>query len=337
MRSKCVFKNLENCNQFTFSDMSHLSTGPFEVPTRKVKDVADIEIWLKSKAYTELLGFITALNKAIKGKPLSANYVVSENLAAVSNILAKVRTEIDDIPLIEQQQRFGNKAFSTLGQRVEGKSLGWLQEILPEGLKEAAAELKPYFDGSFGHFVRIDYGTGHEISFIAFCCCLFKLGFLTDSDYVAAVFKLFNEYIIFMRFIQRHYMLEPAGSQGVWGLDDYQFLPFIFGAAQLIAHPTIAPRDFTEPRIVNENYESFMFLACIKFINEVKTGPFAEHSNQLWNISAVQTWSKVNSGLIKMYKAEVLCKQPIIQHFVFGSILSIDPFTAGGGIGALRL
>lgn len=38
---------------------------------------------------------------------------------------------------------------------------------------------------------------------------------------------------------------------------------------------------------------------------QMKTGPFAEHSNQLWNISAVPTWAKVNQGLIRMYKAEV--------------------------------
>uniref|UniRef100_A0AAQ4QF11 Serine/threonine-protein phosphatase 2A activator n=1 Tax=Gasterosteus aculeatus aculeatus TaxID=481459 RepID=A0AAQ4QF11_GASAC len=59
--------------------------------------------------------------------------------------------------------------------------------------------------------------------------------------------------------------------------------------------------------------------------SQMKTGPFAEHSNQLWNISAVPSWSKVNQGLIRMYKAECLEKFPVIQHFKFGSLLSIQP------------
>lgn len=41
-------------------------------------------------------------------------------------------------------------------------------------------------------------------------------------------------YLEIVRKLQQTYRMEPAGSHGVWSLDDYQFVPFIWGSSQLI-------------------------------------------------------------------------------------------------------
>ena len=68
-----------------------------------------------------------------------------------------------------------------------------------------------------------------------------------------------------MRLIQSTYRMEPAGSQGVWSLDDYQFVPFIWGSAQLMMHPRISPDMMTQESVVEEYHEKFMLLGCIKY------------------------------------------------------------------------
>ena len=127
------------------------------------------------------------------------------------------------------------------------------------------------------------------------------------------------------RKLQLTYRMEPAGSQGVWALDDYQFVPFIWGAAQMVGNIQIKPKSIPKYEIAEMLADDYHFFACIKYISEVKTGPFAEHSNQLWNVSGVPNWDKVYQGLIKMYRAEVLSKFPVIQHVFFGSLFELKP------------
>lgn len=79
-----------------------------------------------------------------------------------------------------------------------------------------------------------------------------------------------------------------------------------------------------DPSIVT----AYIFLSSIAHIGALKRGPFNEHSPIMHNIATtVPNWQKVNSGLMKMYQAEVLEKHPVVQHFWFGGIL---PWTKAG-------
>jgi serine/threonine-protein phosphatase 2A activator len=137
-----------------------------------------------------------------------------------------------------------------------------------------------------------------------------------------------TRYLNVIRKLILTYTLEPAGSHGVWGLDDHAFIPYIFGSAQFTrpisgtepmplegsVRGAPKPKDITSPEKVND-YRS----------NDVKNGPFWEHSPMLFDISGIRDgWGKINKGMIKMFDAEVLSKFPVVQHFPFGSLFSWD-------------
>uniref|UniRef100_A0A4W5QU93 Serine/threonine-protein phosphatase 2A activator n=1 Tax=Hucho hucho TaxID=62062 RepID=A0A4W5QU93_9TELE len=280
----------------------------FMVPKKEISMFPDMGKWKRSQAYADYMGFILTLNEGVKGKKLTCEYKVSETIEKLLVLLGTLDRWIDETPPEDQPSRFGNKAYRTWYAKLDQEAEGLVAAVIPEDKAAAAPEIAVYLKEAVGNSTRIDYGTGHEAAFAIFLCCLCKIGALRVDDQLAIIFKVFDRYLEVMRKLQKTYRMEPAGSQGVWGLDDFQFLPFIWGSSQFVDHPTLEPKHFVDEKVVNENHHDYMFLECIKFINEMKTGPFAEHSNQLWNISAVPTWSKVNQGLIRMYKAEwVVC------------------------------
>lgn len=123
-----------------------------------------------------------------------------------------------------------------------------LDSLLPEQLKPAQVELAPYIRDSFGNATRIDYGSGHEAAFLVLLLCFYELGLLKHpQDDQAVVLRVVRRYLKLCRRLQTVYRMEPAGSRGVHAIDDFQFVPFIFGSSQLISEQY---KTTTEPGIL---------------------------------------------------------------------------------------
>lgn len=106
------------------------------------------------------------------------------------DIFEKLSRWIDETPPLDNNSRFGNKAYRDWLGKVDAASLDLMLSFLPEELADAASELSGYFMISFGDKTRLDYGTGHETNFGAWLCCLDRLGLFAEDDYYYVVVKV---------------------------------------------------------------------------------------------------------------------------------------------------
>ncbi|CAK7232234.1 Serine/threonine-protein phosphatase 2A activator 2 [Sporothrix bragantina] len=279
---------------------------------------------------------------------------LSPTVVALMSILDEVEALVYANPPDDTGgSRFGNKRFRGFVDQVRQRAPQWHQERLGmvgeekdekdekegDGEKTSAiAEASVYLCQAFGNRARIDYGSGHELHFVVWLLCLYQLGLVSRDDMPALVLCVFARYLDVMRLVQTTYYLEPAGSHGVWGLDDYQFLPFLFGAAQLLHHRYITPRAVHQPLTLEQFGDDYLYLGQVRFVNSIKVASTAGqlangssggsadnslrwHSPMLDDISAAKTWEKVEGGMRRMFVAEVLRKLPVMQHFLFGSLV----------------
>ncbi|KAJ2391294.1 Serine/threonine-protein phosphatase 2A activator 2 [Coemansia sp. RSA 2559] len=293
------------------------------IPSRQILTPEDLARFQESDVCKCLMDFINALNDSIIGVKTEDAIEDSNIIQGLLGLLEVIHQTNKDIKPLETKSRFGNPAYRDFYSKCQDMIPVWLADIVPA---EHIEEVSKYVQESFGNGRRIDYGTGHELNFIAFLLCLHKLDIIKKGDFRALVIHVFYKYIKVMRGLQMSYWLEPAGSHGVWGLDDYHFLPFLFGAGQLRTHKYLRPKSIHNPEILDEFSKDYMYFECVRFVNSIKTGSIRWHSPMIDDISGAKSWEKVNVGLIKMFVAEVIGKLPIMQHFMFGTIL---PFTGG--------
>ena len=176
----------------------------FIKPTKRIHDGEDVSFFLTSRAYTDLMTFLLQLNASMfPRKDQSSNVIHKWELEAkdfpyssttkqLRSLLDKLTTFIDEAPPDTGPRRFGNISFRRWYNLVEERLSDLLDQYIPVGVLNHAIkdnqdvtakdELQAYLLGSFGSSQRLDYGTGHELSFIAFLGCIWKLGGFAKAD-----------------------------------------------------------------------------------------------------------------------------------------------------------
>ncbi|GMG28385.1 unnamed protein product [Aspergillus oryzae] len=310
----------------------------FLEPSKRINEGDDVSEFLCSKAYVDIMTFLLQLNRSmfpaklpdgrVQTWPLNTEAVgFSAPVRQLQQLLSKIEDLLDATPLMPGEWRYANGAFQVWHDKVKKATPSLLAECLPAEILHAPSsdpngptaevELTEYFLGSWGSRERMDYGTGHELSFLTFLGAIWKLnGFPKNEPGV-------EERTIVLGVIEpcvaviKKYKLEPAGSHGVWGLDDHSFIPYIFGSAQLgpaISNSDLVPETgslpdavdpdgVTKANVVEKERKVNMYFSAIGFINDVKKGPFWEHSQMLYNISGVQAgWAKINKVNTSCYR-----------------------------------
>ena len=286
--------------------------------------------FLKSPAFKDIVNFLYNIQNKIKGIKLSDIPPKSNNkcLSNFENLFNSLEELYIKFPPKEGNEKYNIPVFKDfhtyLVQNYENIMMNSVLKLenIPKNL---ILELKSYFIDSFGNPSRMDYGTGHELNFLCFLYVLYKADLYTENDFPFLALNIFFKYVIFMRKLQTNYVLEPAGARGVWGLDEYQFIPFIFGAAQLINNKEITPKGILDDEILKTYKNEYIYLDCVDYIKSVKTGAsFGHYAPILESITNAKNWEKIAKGLVRMYQDDVLGKIVIIQHFYFGSVFLLE-------------
>ncbi|KAI3858791.1 hypothetical protein MKW92_029413 [Papaver armeniacum] len=294
----------------------------FLTPSKKIGHPDDMAQFIKSDLMSNFIGFIVLLSESIRGKKLSEPCHESETLTSICSVLDTLASWVDEIPPIPQTGKYGNKTYRDWYDRMLADSESLILKFLPEDVKDSTKELLPYFTDSFGNSARLDYGTNHELNFACWIYCLARMGVVKEEDYQAVVSRVFVKYYNVTRKLQTVYDLEQgSGMHGFLGFDEYHFLPFIFGSSQLIDHKYLKPKSIHNQDILDNFAKEYLYISCIAFVKKKKKGVFAENWPLLDDISRVPNWTKVNGGLLKMYKAEMLESLQYMHNFQTGSLL----------------
>lgn len=184
----------------------------FIKPTKCINEGPDVEKFLVSKAYRDIGMFVMQVNRAMCPRKVVglgpsrretartwsldtlSEASLPDSVKRLRALLKRVEALVEEAPPDPGPRRFGNVSFRKWHQLIQERADDLMDEFIDKSVLEFPSasgkdgegfsprdELRAYFLGGFGSEQRLDYGTGHELSFFAFLACLWKLGAFKDG------------------------------------------------------------------------------------------------------------------------------------------------------------
>ncbi|CDR94501.1 phosphotyrosyl phosphatase activator, putative [Babesia bigemina] len=267
----------------------------------------------------DAMKFILKLNDAAANKPIPdvAEFQRGDSDATANNVVLKLESVLQKLHDMTEDHKPEDYSDCRFGSKAHPMWLHEVQEMWDEiantlGIVKACSNqslrliIRGNFIHSFGNQVRIDYGTGHELQFVIFLKRLRDVGLIRSHDLSGVALRVMSRYFRLIQHLIDRYRLEPAGSKGAWGIDHYQFLPFVLGSAQLMSNEAIKPGEVVLNGFKTPEEDKYIFLQTVEYIKrKVRGMPLEIASPMLHGICASCTWSRINSGLLEMYKNDI--------------------------------
>lgn len=185
--------------------LPHGQPAEWQPAAKRIQTPQDVNAALKGSTLRSFVAFLLSLSQAVKGQPSTHQNSLSGPAQAVMRALDRLSQLCTDTPAVSHAVRYGNPAYRQWFDSMQQEAPELVYDVLGDELGPATVELVPYFIDSFGNRSRIDYGTGHETTFLMFLYCLFALGVLKEQDCTPVVLRVFRRYVELMRQLQTTY------------------------------------------------------------------------------------------------------------------------------------
>nr|XP_016942278.1 serine/threonine-protein phosphatase 2A activator [Drosophila suzukii] len=303
-------------------------------PVKQVRSFEDLDRWARSQAYHDTIAYINHTSRAIQGHRLTRDldFPVSTQMRRLCEIFDGL-----EHLLVEHSPKADDSNISVPAGHVRIRSYRiWMEHMfqlvfskLDEAIKANCKhinELGQYLRRSFGNSSSLDIGPANELMFLFFLCGLFRSGILEAQDTVAAALLLFDRYTHLVRRVISTYSLQIT-KDPMCSIDDYCFLPYLWGAAQLSIDSPFSPMQCDQAKVLDCHRHDYMMLDLVDHLQKSRGGQLSQVAFQLWSLLSVPTWPQVYRGLERNYIDNVLSSFETVEQVIFCELMSFEATT----------